>query len=428
MSIRNQTDRLLGPSQRLSSARLGWVFVFLLIPTLFLVGIPGRLEYFTRFADQRSLYVLRMDASAYGSLAVILDFIFILAHHTIALVIYLRRKDDGMALLVSLALIANGAMIPLALAYSQLEANPVVLALVNLVIYLSLVSSILLLYAFPDGRFRPGWTRWMAILWAFLCLPAIFAPDLPISLPSWPTPLQVIVLLSVSGTGVFAQVYRYLKVSSPVQQQQAKWAVFGLTAASLGPFAYFLAFVILPTLGQQSVSNMLYQRMGSSFFSFSYITRLVDSAGFNLFALVFPLSFAIAILRYRLWDIDILINRALVYTALSGTLLTFYLGSVVLLEGILRPIIGAGSNQLVTVISTLVIAASFAPLRRRVQNTIDRRFYRSRYNAARTIENFGVGLREEVDLSTLSERLVAVVEETMQPEFVNLWMRKNEGK
>ena len=428
MSVEKQTARLLGTSQRLSSARLGWVCIFLLIPTLFLVAIPGRLEYFTRFADERSLYMLKMDASAYGLLAVILDFIFILAHHTIALVIYLRRKDDGMALLVSLALIANGAMIPLALTYSQLQANPVVHGLVNLVIYLSLVSAILLLYVFPDGRFMPSWTRWVAILWVLLCLPAIFAPELSISLPSWPTPLQVIVLLSVSGTGVFAQVYRYLKVSSPVQQQQAKWAVFGLTAASLGPFVYFLAFVILPTLGQQSVSNMLYQRMGSSFFSFSYITRLVDSAGFNLFAMIFPLSFAIAILRYRLWDIDILINRALVYTALSGTLLTFYLGSVVLLEGILRPIIGAGSNQLVTVISTLVIAASFAPLRRKVQNLIDRRFYRSRYNAARTVENFGVGLREEVDLNTLSERLVAVVEETMQPEFVNLWMRKGEGK
>src|SRR4030065_126142 len=142
-----------------------------------------------------------MDAQTYGLLAVILDFIFILAHHAIGLVIYLRRKNDGMALLVSVALIANGAMIPLALTYSQLQANPVLLGLVNLVIYLSLVSAILLLYAFPDGRFMPGWTRWMAILWALLCLPAIFAPELPISLSSWPTPLQVAVLLIGSGTG-----------------------------------------------------------------------------------------------------------------------------------------------------------------------------------------------------------------------------------
>jgi hypothetical protein len=86
-------------------------------------------------------------------------------------------------------------------------------------------------------------------------------------------------------------------------------------------------------------------------------------------------------------------------------------------------ITGEGRNQLVTVLSTLAIAASFAPLRRQVQNAIDRRFYRNRYNAARTVEAFGEGLREEVDLNTLSARLVAVVEETMQPEQVSLWLR-----
>jgi hypothetical protein len=268
----------------------------------------------------------------------------------------------------------------------------------------------------------------MAIAWALLCLPAIFAPSLPISMSSWPAPVQIGVHFIFSATGVVAQVYRYVRVSSPVQRQQAKWAIFGLIAAGLGPIAYFLPFVIFPNLGQQAIPNILYQRIGSSFFSFSYIVRLINSAGFNLFTLIFPISFAIAILRYRLWDIDILINRALVYTVLSGTLLTVYLASVILLESILRALTGEGRNQLVTVLSTLAIAASFAPLRRQVQNTIDRRFYRSRYNAARTVESFGEGLREEVDLNTLSERLIMLVDETMQPEFVNLWMRKGEVK
>jgi hypothetical protein len=111
---------------------------------------------------------------------------------------------------------------------------------------------------------------------------------------------------------------------------------------------------------------------------------------------------------------------------LSGTLLIVYLASVILLESILRALTGEGSNQLVTVLSTLAIAASFAPLRREVQNAIDRRFYRSHYNAARTVESFGEGLREEVDLNSLSARLVAVVEETMQPEQVSLWLRRGE--
>lgn len=423
-----ETQRISQPARNnwLAYARIGWVLVSLLTPALVLAGIPARLELITRFADRRSLYALGMDAEAYGLLAIILDFVFILGHYAIALVIFLRKKWDWLALLVSLAMVVNGALIPLALTYSQIVVNPIWLGLVNVIIYLGVVSSILLLYVFPDGRFVPGWTKGLAIIWALLCLPAIFAPELPISMSSWPAPVQIGIHLLFSATGVFAQVHRYLHVSSPIQRQQAKWAILGLIAAGLGPLAYFLPFIIFPTLGQQAIPNILYQRLGSSFFSFSYIVRLVNSAGFNLFTLIFPISFAIAILRYRLWDIDILINRALVYTVLSGTLLIVYLASVILLESILRALTGEGSNQLVTVLSTLAIAASFAPLRREVQNAIDRRFYRSHYNAARTVESFGEGLREEVDLNTLSARLVAVVEETMQPEHVSLWMRRGE--
>ena len=419
MTSENQPDQ----SRWFVYARIGWVFISLLTPALFLASIPGRLDVITRFADRRSLYVLGMSAETYGLFSVLTDFVFILGHYAIALVVFLRKKRDWLALLLALALVVNGALIPLALAYSQLVVDSLWLGLVHLVIYLGVVTSILLLYVFPDGRFVPAWTRGFAVLWALLCLPAIFAPSLPISMTRWPAAIQIFVHFIFSATGVFAQIHRYLHVSSPIQRQQAKWAIFGLIAAVLGPFAYFLPFVIFPNLSQQAIPNMLYQRLGSSFFSFSYIVRLVNSAGFNLLTLIFPLSFAIAILRYRLWDIDILINRALVYTVLSGTLLTVYLGSVVLLESILRPLTGQGSSQFITVISTLTIAASFAPLRRRVQNAIDSRFYRSRYNAARTVEAFGATLRDEVDLNTLSERLVSVVDETMQPEKVSLWIR-----
>jgi len=423
MTIENQNVYDSAPRQLLSLARLGWVIISLLTLGLFAAGIPARLAIFNDYADRRSLYILGMSSETYGILAIALDFIFILGHYAIGLIIFMRRKSDWMALLVALALVTNGALIPLALAYSQLEVNLVWRSLVNLVVYTGLVSAIFLLYSFPDGRFVPSWTRWMAILWALLCLPAIFTPDSPVSLASWSLPVQTVVILIWSGAGMIAQVYRYTRASSPLQRQQVKWATFGLMAAGLGPLAYFLPFVILPELSQQVVPNILFQRIGASFFSFSYIVRLVDSVGFNLLTLIFPISFAIAILRYRLWDIDILINRALVYTVLSGTLLAVYLASVLLLEGIVRGVTGEGGNQIVTVISTLAIAASFAPLRRQVQNTIDRRFYRSRYNAARTVEAFGEGLREEVDLNTLSDRLVAVVDQTMQPEKVSLWLK-----
>jgi hypothetical protein len=125
-----------------------------------------------------------------------------------------------------------------------------------------------------------------------------------------------------------------------------------------------------------------------------------------------------------LWHIDVLINRTLVYITLTGTLAVIYLGLVLVLQYLLRDFLGG--NQLAIVGSTLVIVLLFQPLRHRIQMLIDRRFYRRKYDAARTLAEFSVVLHEEVDLTHLSERLIAIVEETMQPTQVSLWLRQPE--
>ena len=135
-----------------------------------------------------------------------------------------------------------------------------------------------------------------------------------------------------------------------------------------------------------------------------------------------PIFTGIGILRYRLYDIDLVINRTLVYGALTVMLATVYFGGVVGLQRLLSPIVG-DSNQLATVASTLSIAALFNPLRHRVQAFVDRRFYRRKYDARRTLEAFSSTLRDETDLAALSDDLVGVVRETMQPEHVSLWLR-----
>jgi len=146
---------------------------------------------------------------------------------------------------------------------------------------------------------------------------------------------------------------------------------------------------------------------------------------FCLLLLLIPLSLAIAILRYRLWDVDVLINKTLVYGLLTGTLVVVYAGCIVGLQALLRGLLQQ-TSEVAIVISTLVIAVLFQPLRKRIQQGIDHRFYRRKYDAAHTLAAFSTILRNELDLSQLSEQLVAAVQETMQPAHVSLWLRKAE--
>jgi len=140
-----------------------------------------------------------------------------------------------------------------------------------------------------------------------------------------------------------------------------------------------------------------------------------------------PIAHGISILRYRLFDIDIIIRRMLIYSTITAMLALFYFGSVLVLQQILRPLIGAESD-LAIIISTLAIAALFNPLRHRVQDTIDHRFYRRKYDAQKVLERFGVTARDEVELEKLTSELLNVVNETMQPTSASLWLRRTDER
>jgi len=148
---------------------------------------------------------------------------------------------------------------------------------------------------------------------------------------------------------------------------------------------------------------------------------------FPVVFLLIPLSIGFSILRYRLYDIDVLINRTLVYGTLTVLLALVYVGLIFALQYLLRRIISQ-NNDIAIVISTLAIAALFQPLRHRLQAIIDRRFYRRKYDATKIMEAFSATLRNEVDLEQLREQLLAVVEETMQPAHVSLWLREPDSK
>ena len=140
-----------------------------------------------------------------------------------------------------------------------------------------------------------------------------------------------------------------------------------------------------------------------------------------------PVAIGFAILRYRLYDLDVIINRTIVYSSLTATLALLYIGSVIFLQYASRALTG-GESQLAIVASTLVIAALFNPLRRRIQKLIDRRFYRRKYDAQKTLSAYSKTLREETDLEALNAELLTVIRETIQPEHVSLWLQKTERK
>jgi hypothetical protein len=192
---------------------------------------------------------------------------------------------------------------------------------------------------------------------------------------------------------VLAVIRRFLR-SRGVERQQLKWFVY---AGTLTVFVFFLPLV--PAL---SVVGSLLQ---------------------VLVAPLLPAAAGVAILRHRLYDIDLLINRTLVYGSLTATLALVYLGSVAALQYVFRALTG-GDSQLVIVASTLTIAALFNSLRRSIQSFIDRRFYRTKYDAARTLEAFSARLRDEVNVDNLSEEFLAVVKRTVQPTHASLWLRE----
>jgi hypothetical protein len=170
------------------------------------------------------------------------------------------------------------------------------------------------------------------------------------------------------------------------------------------------------------------------FFDYNHPTPLTMLALMAAIAVVLfglsitPVTVMISILQFRLWDIDVVIRRTLQYSALTGALALVYLASVVLMQSLFRATTGQGANPLVTVVSTLAIAALFLPLRRWVQDVIDRRFYRRKYDAQKVLAEFAATCRDETDIEKLTARLVEVVQETMQPEHVGLWLKDSNAK
>jgi hypothetical protein len=279
---------------------------------------------------------------------------------------------------------------------------------------------------FPDGRLPSR--RWRPFAWfagatmVLIQVTFVFAPGHleghpgvrnPFGLEQYPwlklvAVLGVLLLPLCILISAFSLALRYRRSGAEVREQ-IKWLAF---AALIVGVTYLSVLVLgiffVPTLVSGGDKEPVWYSLLLSF-------MLISFAGV-------PIAIGFAVLKYRLYDIDVVINRALVYGPLTVMLALIYFGGVVGTQAVLRALTGQEST-LAVVASTLLIAALFNPLRRRIQYFIDRRFYRRKYDARKTLESFSTTLREETDLEALNEELVGVVRETMQPAHVSLWLR-----
>ena len=327
----------------------------------------------------------------------------------VGLVIFWRRSDDWMALFIALVLVLLGTTFsPTSYVLTIVLGPTSLLGILITGVQALAWSSIPFFFAlFPDGRFVPGWTRWVALAYLAFQMPLCVPSNWPFSVLRWPPLLFVCIILGVLLPLVFAQLYRYRYVSTSPQRQQTKWIVFGMALGFLVDMANLLPTFVIPSLRQPGPAHVLYS--------------VFSEATLSLFLFV-PLAIGFAVLRYRLWEIDVLINRTLAYAGLTVILTGVYVCLVIGLQALLRGLISQ-DNSVAIVLSTLAIAALFQPVRSRIQRLIDRRFYRRKYDAARTAAAFSATLRQAVDLDQLREQLLAVVQETMQPAQVSLWLR-----
>lgn len=390
--------------------RTGWLALGALSVGLFAAGIP------TEFAQLRlgcptpacasTGGVAPADVSLLGNLGLSLDFfaaygialelVFALVFVVVAALIFWRKSSDRQALFVSVTLLLFGtATQPFAIS-SFVTAHPSWGQLVDGLHFLGSASFSLFLFIFPDGRFVPRWTRWVALVWIVWLLPRYWFPDWP---PSGLALPNLVVWLGALGGAVYSQVYRYRRVSNAVQRQQTKWVVFGI---AMGLALFIIVNIMVSTiLPFPTSANEL-------------TTLMVGAALMNGALLLIPLSIGIAVLRYHLFDIDILINRTFVYLTLTAIVV----GTYMFVVGYLSTLFHVENNLVMSILAAGCIAVLFAPLRDRLQRGVNRMMYGERDDPYAVLSRLGERLEAAFAPEAILPTLVETIAQSLKLPYV----------
>jgi hypothetical protein len=389
-----------------------WISLTLLVVILFVASLPARYDELLHPAQesiQAALAHTGLSADLYAGYNIAFEIAAAVGFFAIALLIFLRRSDDWMACYVSLTLVTFGAAIP-GTTYALVSGQPIWDIPFGFLQGIGWLFLLIFAYLFPDGRFVPTWTRPLSALWAVWVLGFFWFGHTLVAPHVWLFVLSFLIWVGWFGTGALAQIYRFAFVADPTQRQQTKWVVLGFLGAICGVLVAVVPGIVPLALHRPFEPGLGYQ--------------LASTAVISLTALLIPASIGIAILRHQLYDIDLIINRTLVYSTLTAILATLYFGVVIGLQALVGAVnSGASQSPVIIAASTLGTVALFTPLRRHIQLSVDQRFYRRKYDATRTVEAFSSTLRTQTDLAQLTEQLVALVHETIQPSHVSLWLR-----
>ncbi|HVN53456.1 MAG TPA: hypothetical protein VMT46_03925 [Anaerolineaceae bacterium] len=384
------------------TAILSWYPVAGLVGLGILASLPGYFGWFVlKPASEVNDRVILLLIGASGAASLLTA----LTSLALAVFLFLRKRFDRMALFVSFFLLGYGLIMsgPLEMLEYLLFGNIGMLSIRVQMFFV--IPLFILLLTFPTATIQPARLRWLIPL---ILVIAFYTVLLSTKELDSITTLRSRFFYSILGllflTSFGSQIYRYVRISSPVQRQQTKLVVYGI-----GIWMFFMLLSSIPYY----------------YLKFSGTGPTSQAGGILWWTglLVLPVSLTLAVVRSHLWDIDVVIRRTLVYSLITASLSGVYFGSVIVLQALFS-LLGSQRSPVVIVISTLIIAALFTPLRRRIQSLIDRRFYRQRYDAQQTLQAFSVALKNEIDLEQMAGLLVDVVGKTVEPESVSLWIRE----
>ena len=327
----------------------------------------------------------------------------------VAALIFWRKSSDPLALFVSLALLLFGTATQTFALSALIATHPSWGPLVDSLHFLGSASFSMFLFIFPDGHFVPRWTRWVALVWIAWLLPRYWFPDWPpTGSYTWLAGANLFVWLGALGGAIYSQAYRYRRVSTAVQRQQTKWVVFGI---AMGLALFIIVNIVVSTiLPFPTSANELTMLM-------------VGAALMNGALLLIPLSIWIAILRYHLFDIDILINRTLVYLLLTAIVV----GTYMFVVGYLSTLFHVENNLVISILAAGCVAVLFAPLRDRLQRGVNRLMYGERDDPYAVLSRLGQRLEATLAPEAVLPTIVETVKESLKLPYTAIALRQDDA-